>query len=252
MHLQGTDLSGNTITNCSINNSYISGANYNLRAEYFNGLSTNNSQLEDCYTAGAYLISGNTAVFTGGSIESAQTGAIGITMDANQYAVIALCDFFNNAGGNFISNGKVGHFYKTYNSGLIFTPGAELRLEKDATYTSLLRFVYSGVTDVSLRAGSSAQTLGFYDSGGNEDFSFDGTNNVFNILQSNGKLRLWSGAQIRFYQGGIDYIWMVGSGSPEGVVTAPPGSLYTNSSGGASTTLYVKESGTGNTGWIAK
>lgn len=43
-----------------------------------------------------------------------------------------------------------------------------------------------------------------------------------------------------------------GSGSPEGVVTAPIGSLYTNSSGGASTTLYVKTSGTGNTGWTAK
>jgi hypothetical protein len=43
-----------------------------------------------------------------------------------------------------------------------------------------------------------------------------------------------------------------GTGSPEGVVTAPPGKLYRNLAGGASTTLYVKESGTGNTGWIAK
>jgi hypothetical protein len=42
-----------------------------------------------------------------------------------------------------------------------------------------------------------------------------------------------------------------GSGSPEGVVTAPVGSLYLNSSGGAGTTLYIKESGTGNTGWSA-
>lgn len=46
--------------------------------------------------------------------------------------------------------------------------------------------------------------------------------------------------------------WTEGAGSPEGIVTASPGSLYSNSSGGASTTLYVKESGTGNTGWIAK
>lgn len=45
---------------------------------------------------------------------------------------------------------------------------------------------------------------------------------------------------------------IVGSGSPEGVATARPGSLYTNISGGANTTLYVKESGTGNTGWVAK
>jgi hypothetical protein len=43
-----------------------------------------------------------------------------------------------------------------------------------------------------------------------------------------------------------------GSGTPEGVVTAPIGSLYQRSDGGAGTSLYVKESGTGNTGWIAK
>lgn len=43
-----------------------------------------------------------------------------------------------------------------------------------------------------------------------------------------------------------------GVGSPERVVTANEGSMYTNQSGGAGTTLYVKESGTGNTGWVAK
>jgi hypothetical protein len=43
-----------------------------------------------------------------------------------------------------------------------------------------------------------------------------------------------------------------GTGSPEGVVTAVVGSLYTNLTGGALTTLYVKTSGTGNTGWTAK
>lgn len=45
----------------------------------------------------------------------------------------------------------------------------------------------------------------------------------------------------------------VGSGSPEGVVTANPGSLYLNLSGGANTSLFVKESGTAtNTGWVGK
>jgi hypothetical protein len=43
-----------------------------------------------------------------------------------------------------------------------------------------------------------------------------------------------------------------GTGSPESVVTAPVGSLYLRQDGAANTTLYVKESGTGNTGWIAK
>lgn len=43
-----------------------------------------------------------------------------------------------------------------------------------------------------------------------------------------------------------------GSGSPQGVLTAPVGTLYGRTDGGANTTLYVKESGTGNSGWVAK
>jgi hypothetical protein len=46
--------------------------------------------------------------------------------------------------------------------------------------------------------------------------------------------------------------WTTGTGTPEGAVTAPAGSLFSRTNGGANTTLYVKESGTGNTGWAAK
>ena len=43
-----------------------------------------------------------------------------------------------------------------------------------------------------------------------------------------------------------------GAGSPEGAVTAPVGTLYLRTNGGANTTLYIKESGSGNSGWVAK
>ena len=44
-----------------------------------------------------------------------------------------------------------------------------------------------------------------------------------------------------------------GTGTPEGTVTALVGSLYIRTDGGASTTLYVKESSpTPSTGWVAK
>jgi hypothetical protein len=43
-----------------------------------------------------------------------------------------------------------------------------------------------------------------------------------------------------------------GTGSPESAVTANVGSLYLRTDGGAGTTLYIKESGTSNTGWAAK
>jgi hypothetical protein len=43
-----------------------------------------------------------------------------------------------------------------------------------------------------------------------------------------------------------------GTGSPETVVTAPVGSVYLRTDGGAGTTFYVKEVGSGNTGWVGK
>jgi hypothetical protein len=43
-----------------------------------------------------------------------------------------------------------------------------------------------------------------------------------------------------------------GANTPEGAVTAPVGSLFLRTNGGSGTTFYVKESGTGNTGWVAK
>lgn len=58
---------------------------------------------------------------------------------------------------------------------------------------------------------------------------------------NNGQITLFNGVKI-----------ITGSGSPASVVTAPPGSMYLNTAGGANATLYIKESGTGNTGWVAK
>lgn len=43
-----------------------------------------------------------------------------------------------------------------------------------------------------------------------------------------------------------------GAGTPEGALAAPVGTLYLRTDGSTSTTLYVKETGTGNTGWVAK
>jgi hypothetical protein len=43
-----------------------------------------------------------------------------------------------------------------------------------------------------------------------------------------------------------------GAGSPEGVLAAGPGSTFRRRDGGALTSFYVKESGVGKTGWVAK
>jgi hypothetical protein len=50
----------------------------------------------------------------------------------------------------------------------------------------------------------------------------------------------------------VNTLTLYGLGSPENALSAPVGSIYTRRDGGAGTTLYVKESGSGNTGWVAK
>jgi len=43
-----------------------------------------------------------------------------------------------------------------------------------------------------------------------------------------------------------------GYGTPEAVVVASIGSIYMRKDGGANTSVYIKESGTAATGWVAK
>jgi hypothetical protein len=43
---------------------------------------------------------------------------------------------------------------------------------------------------------------------------------------------------------------LTGSGSPEGVVTAPPGTTFNRIDSGVFVQAYLKQTGTGNTGWV--
>ena len=64
-----------------------------------------------------------------------------------------------------------------------------------------------------------------------------------------------SGANDNNYRetlGQTGVVTMTGTGTPEGFRTAPVGSIYVRTDGGSGTTLYIKESGAGNTGWVAK
>ena len=47
------------------------------------------------------------------------------------------------------------------------------------------------------------------------------------------------------------YATCIGHGSPQNTVSAPPGSDYRNLDGGAGTTLWIKQTGTGPSGWVA-
>lgn len=69
--------------------------------------------------------------------------------------------------------------------------------------------------------------------------------------------------EYRSLPGGDDWVRIIqritqpevitGANSPEGVVAAPQGSMYTRTNGSANTTLYIKTAGgSSNTGWTAK
>jgi hypothetical protein len=78
-------------------------------------------------------------------------------------------------------------------------------------------------------------------------------NNTDNTHDLGILVRRWAQAFIRTLRVGAGAVeWTSGTGSPEGVLAAVVGSIWTRTDGGAGTTLYVKETGTGNTGWVAK
>lgn len=92
-------------------------------------------------------------------------------------------------------------------------------------------------TDASLRvankAGAAYPTLSSY----NADMS-----TATFVVDGNGDLTTFSG----------NMSITSGTAAPNGSVTANPGSIYLRTAAVADSTLYVKETGTGNTGWVAK
>ena len=217
-----------------------------------NGFYMSGSQVESYENIGIHFNNSETSVIMGGSIESPKAGAIGVDMDANTKSVIAICDFFNNAGGNFLSNGNIGHQFKTPQSGFVYPPGSRIRIDSDGTDFAHLRFFEQGVADVKLQVAASSDAIAITDSSDVEKFKYNVGAGVMDVFDASGYIRLQNGSELRFLQSGITTKDLVGAGSPEGVVTANSGSIYRNRSGGAGTTLYVKESGSGNTGWVAK
>lgn len=119
------------------------------------------------------------------------------------------------------------------------------------------RLYQSQTTDTAGRAVVVARGLASNDARVFSGLSTSGTENFF--VRGDGRV---SSASSGYFETGVrwstssgtrnDRGLFSGSGSPEGVVTANPGSMYLNTAGGAGTTLYVKESGGSNTGWVAK
>jgi len=84
-------------------------------------------------------------------------------------------------------------------------------------------------------------TTGHLTPGAATTYNIGSTSLPINDVTIGGKL-YWTGSTVFDFSG---------SGSPEGVVTAGIGSVYRRTNGSTGTTFYIKEAGTGNTGWSA-
>lgn len=120
--------------------------------------------------------------------------------------------------------------------GLVATPGISFAADVD---TGIFRHT-TNILGVSIGGNGIAYFGGFASSG----FALD----IIGTVGITGDLYV-----PRIFFGPVNLQTIsAGAVTPEGSVTARVGSLYVNGTGGATTTLYVKTTGTGNTGWTAK
>ena len=104
---------------------------------------------------------------------------------------------------------------------------------------------------INVRTTSSTDVIAGGDGSQNvtmESCSWPATGNALNYASL---VMLQTSINGVFYQSYLPTLRQ-GSGSPQSVVAAPVGTLFLRTDGGTGSTLYVKESGTGNTGWVAK
>jgi hypothetical protein len=147
---------------------------------------------------------------------------------------------------------------------------------------NLMDLQVGGVSQFRVTKGGQVRALSSYIAGAGNDFSWlnrstmyspaDGnialsnsTYNGFNLLQFGGAAsvypaikRVGTTTQTRLaddsnFAATQSLYQRFGSGTPEGVVTAPIGARYSRTDGGAGTSFYVKESGgSTSSGWVAK
>lgn len=115
--------------------------------------------------------------------------------------------------------------------------------------TATLAAGSSNLPPDTARVGSFVRTSVFDENAAHQEFDDFATGRQFYRLKKAGVWGSWLRVAALPASGPLDYS---GAGSPEGVQAAVVGSTYRRTDGGAGTSFYVKETGAGNTGWVAK
>jgi hypothetical protein len=174
-------------------------------------------------TLGSLAVSTNSGVYvTQGAVNRRLTVSSGSSVDvvSNSDGTTAQTLTLNPSGGS-VSLGSTA----TTNQAFVWSGG---------TGTDRRMAVSGNTIQVSLNSNSATyQNLAVQTSGG--DLVVGSSSSTGLRLRASGGSAIFSG-----------------TGTPEAAVTAPVGSLFLRTDGGAGTSLYVKESGAGNTGWVGK
>jgi hypothetical protein len=160
------------------------------------------------------------------------------TNDSNAQAIGAdLGAAYWNIAGVHVERSTIGVQMGANASGLLHTiDGPTL-----ATVTDLIKLNNKNTVCIAIAKGSATNVINDVAGAGIAwDYTFVNHYSSTDRTVSNPGLQI---QQAAIY---------TGSGDPESVVTARIGSLYLRNDGSTSTTLYVKTSGSGNTGWTAK
>jgi hypothetical protein len=189
--------------------------------------------------------SGATASANADDIVIDGTGHTGITISSGASSQGAI--FFGDTGAN--ERGQIFYDHSS-NTMYLYTNGTQA---VNGGYISGVTSGYKTATsngDWSI-GGDAAGGMNFSSLGSSLAYEFrSGGTSIFNIGNTGnatfgGTLQVIGGISTN---GGSATIKQ-GNGSPEGAITAVVGSIWMQINGGAGSTLYVKESGTGNTGW---
>lgn len=153
------------------------------------------------------------------------------------------------AGGNGSIVSVMNSGTQTYQSGFPYPSGWQandyVRLtNQNPESTSLFWGVENAVFPAEVNGNDRGlSTVIRNASGGYANYYTVDNVNVGSVLCDASSSRYYTTASVFFSSG---------NGSPEGSISAPVGSIWTRLDGGSGTTLYVKQTGTGNTGWAAK